>query len=487
MVFHSVLFLFFFAIVTALFFAIPYRFRWALLLIASYIFYMSSKPIYIVLIIVLTMTSYYAGLQMGRLETKSKRRKFLIFAVLVNLGLLFVFKYYDFLNHSLYGVFNWNHLSYEVPSLRLVLPIGVSFYTFKSLSYAIDVYRGDKRPEKHIGYFALFLAFFPQLLAGPIERAARFLPQLRDKFDFDSERVAHGLKLMLWGFFQKMVIADNLAVFVDSVYSSPAQYQGFTLLAAAVFYSFQIYCDFSGYSDIAIGAAQVMGFTTMVNFERPYFSKSLPEFWRRWHISLSSWFRDYLYIPLGGNRVPVPRWYFNLFFVLLICGLWHGANWTFVVWGGLHGFYLVVSALTHGIRGKFHKITGLDQAPRLHDSIKTLVTFSLVTLAWIFFRADSNSDALHILSHLLRGWQDVFQTDFLVKNSVWSTFKFEWITGVASIGVLILVEAGTRHGNIVEMISARPIWIRWSAYYFILLSILLFGSFGTKQFIYFQF
>jgi len=355
------------------------------------------------------------------------------------------------------------------------------------LSYTIDVYRGDKAPERHLGFFALYVSFFPQLLAGPIERATRFLPQLREKFAFDYRRVTDGIKLMLWGFFQKMVIADNLATLVDSVYNHPAEYRGIGLLIAVVFYSFQIYCDFSGYSDIAIGAAQVMGFTTMGNFNRPYFSKSIPEFWRKWHISLSTWFRDYLYIPLGGNRVSIPKWYFNLFFVLLICGLWHGANWTFVVWGGLHGFYLVLSALTQGIRGKIYRTIALDKVPRLHHSLKTLVTFSLVSLAWIFFRAHSISDALYILSHLFTGWQDIFHADVLIRNPLWGSLKFEWITGLASIGVLILVEWGARHGSMVEMISAKPIWIRWPAYYFILLSILLFGHFGTKQFIYFQF
>lgn len=487
MVFNSVKFLFFFVIVITIYFSIPHRFRWIWLLGASYYFYMLWKPLYIFLIVITTLITYYTAIRMGQTDLRSRRKKFLFFSMLSNLGLLFVFKYYNFFNDSLRTLFQDYHLFYRIPSFDLILPLGISFYIFKSLSYTIDVYRGDKAPERHLGFFALYVSFFPQLLAGPIERATRFLPQLREKFAFDYRRVTDGIKLMLWGFFQKMVIADNLATLVDSVYNHPAEYQGIGLLIAIVFYSFQIYCDFSGYSDIAIGAAQVMGFTTMVNFNRPYFSKSIPEFWRRWHISLSTWFRDYLYIPLGGNRVSIPKWYFNLFFVLLICGLWHGANWTFVVWGGLHGFYLVLSALTQGIRGKIYKTFALDKVPRLHHSLKTLVTFSLVSLAWIFFRAHSISDAIYILSHLFTGWQDIFHVDVLIKNPLWDSLKFEWITGLASIGVLILVEWGARHGSMVEMISAKPIWIRWPAYYFILLSILLFGHFGTKQFIYFQF
>ena len=487
MVFNSVKFLFFFVIVITIYFSIPHRFRWIWLLGASYYFYMAWKPLYIFLIVITTLITYYTAIRMGQTDLRSRRKKFLFFSLLSNLGLLFVFKYYNFFNDSLRTLFQEYHLFYRIPSFDLILPLGISFYIFKSLSYTIDVYRGDKAPERHLGFFALYVSFFPQLLAGPIERATRFLPQLREKFAFDYRRVTDGIKLMLWGFFQKMVIADNLATLVDSVYNHPAEYQGMGLLIAVVFYSFQIYCDFSGYSDIAIGAAQVMGFTTMGNFNRPYFSKSIPEFWRRWHISLSTWFRDYLYIPLGGNRVSIPKWYFNLFFVLLICGLWHGANWTFVVWGGLHGFYLVLSALTQGIRGKIYKTIALDKVPRLHHSLKTLVTFSLVSLAWIFFRAHSISDALYILSHLFTGWEDIFYADVLIRNPLWCSLKFEWITGLASIGVLILVEWGARHGSMVEMISAKPIWIRWPAYYFILLSILLFGHFGTKQFIYFQF
>jgi alginate O-acetyltransferase complex protein AlgI len=487
MVFNSIKFLFFFMIVVSVYFTIPHRFRWVWLLAASYYFYMLWKPAYILLIVITTAVTYYAGIRMGQTDLRSKRKRFLLLGLLCNLGVLFLFKYYNFFNDSLKTIFQHTHLLYGIPSLDLILPLGISFYIFKSLSYSIDVYRGDRAPERHLGFLALYVAFFPQLLAGPIERATRFLPQLYEKFDFDYQRVTKGLKLMLWGFFQKMVIADNLAVFVDTVYSHPTQYQGMSLLIGAFFYSFQIYCDFSGYSDIAIGAAQVMGFRTAENFNLPYFSKSIPEFWRRWHISLSTWFRDYLYIPLGGNRVSIPRWYFNLFFVLLICGLWHGANWTFVVWGGLHGLYLVISALTQNVRKKIHKIIGLDKVPRLHSSFKTLLTFSLVSLAWIFFRAQSISDAIYVLSHLMTGLQEIFKPGVLMNTAPWDSLRFEWITGLVSIGVLVLVEWEERHGSIVETISTKPIWIRWPAYYFILLSILLFGHFGTKQFIYFQF
>jgi D-alanyl-lipoteichoic acid acyltransferase DltB (MBOAT superfamily) len=424
---------------------------------------------------------------MGKREIKLQRKKFLIFAILANLGFLFIFKYYDFFNSSFKTFFIYYHLPYEIPALRFILPVGISFYTFKSLSYAIDVYRGDQSPERHLGYFALYVAFFPQLLAGPIERATRFLPQLYEKFDFDYKRVTNGLKLMLWGFFQKMVIADNLAPLVDAVYNHPTQYQGASLMLATLFFTFQIYCDFSGYSDMAIGAAQVLGIRTIENFDRPYFSKSISEFWRRWHISLSTWFRDYLYIPMGGNRVSIPRWYVNLFVVMLICGFWHGANWTFIIWGGLHGVYLVFSVMTHNLRDRTISRIGLDRMPQLLTSLKVLITFFLVSFAWIFFRANSISDALYIVAHLFTGWGTLFRFDLFESIPLWKPLRFELMVGIASIAVLTFVHLLQGRGNVIQIVSQKPIWIRWSVYYSILLSILLFGHFGSKEFIYFQF
>jgi len=473
--------------VMAIYFVIPHRFRWALLLISSYIFYMSLKPACVLLVILITLISYYAGLQMGKTTARSKRRRFLIVAALANVGFLFLFKYYDFFNSSFETLFNYFHLSYEIPALHLVLPVGISFYTFKSLSYTMDVYRGDQVPEKHLGYLALYVAFFPQLLAGPIERAIRFLPQLYEKFDFEYLRMTRGLKLMLWGLFQKMVIADNLAALVDAVYNDPVHHHGASLALATVFFAFQIYCDFSGYSDIAIGAAQVMGYKTMENFNRPYFSTSISEFWRKWHISLSSWFRDYLYIPMGGNRVSVPRWYLNLFVVMLICGFWHGANWTFLVWGGLHGFYLIFSILTRSARDHFVRSIGLDRAPRLHSYLKNLITFSLVSFAWIFFRANSLSDALYIIGHLPTGWGSFLQRNGFKETSFLVPLKFEFMIAICSTALLIFVHSMERQGPIVGKVSEKPVWLRWPIYYGVVLSILLFGNFGSKQFIYFQF
>ena len=487
MLFNSIQFLFFFALVVLIYFSIPFRFRWVLLLAASYYFYLSTKPKFIVFILLSTLITYYAGVQMGKRGSKSERKKFLLLGLLFNVGLLFLLKYYDFFGDSLNFLFTHFQMGFKIPALHLLLPIGISFYTFKSLSYCIDVYRGDQPPEKHLGHFALYVAFFPQLLAGPIERATRFLPQMHEKFDFDYSRATKGFRLILWGLFQKMVIADNLAPLVDSVYNHPTHYQGASLVLATLFFAFQIYCDFSGYSDIAIGAGQILGYKTMENFNRPYFSASVPEFWRRWHISLSTWFRDYLYIPMGGNRVSIPRWYFNLFIVMLICGFWHGANWTFLVWGGLHGSYLVLSVFTQKTRRRFCQAIGLDRVPRLHHSLRVLMTFSLVCFAWIFFRANRIPDAFYIISNLPAGWESALHLQGWLESPFLGPLKFELLIVIFSMALLILVHFIERHGSIVDKLSERPVWLRWSIYYGTVLSILLFGNFGFKQFIYFQF
>lgn len=484
MLFNSIFFLSFFIIVILLYFAIPHRLRWVLLLLSSYFFYLQSQPAYLLLIILLTLVNYFLVLWMEKESTPSMRKRLLTINLFVHLGLLFIFKYYNFFNHSLHALLNHFHIAHVLPASELILPIGLSFYTFKSMSYAIDVYRGEQRPEPHLGRLGLYIAFFPQLLAGPIERARRLLPQFDEKYDFEYARVTHGLRLMLWGFFQKMVIADNLAPLVDRVYNHPTEHQGPTLVLATLLFSFQIYCDFSGYSDIAIGAAQIMGYKTMDNFNRPYLSKSIPEFWRRWHISLSTWFRDYLYIPLGGNRVSIPRWYLNLFIVLVICGLWHGANWTFIVWGGIHGLYLILSVFTQKIRKRIYDSIGLNRVPIFYHYFKGVMTFLLVSFAWIFFRANNLSDGLYIVPHLFTGWDEL---DAHLLSFINGELKFKLIVGLASIGVLWLIHGLQGEKGFSPWLSERSVWLRWPFYYLMILSILLCGSFGSKDFIYFQF
>ncbi|MCK5082965.1 MAG: MBOAT family protein, partial [Candidatus Omnitrophica bacterium] len=403
MLFNSLHFLIFFPVVVLAYFSMGHRFRWIFLLCASYYFYMCWKPEYVLLIMASTLIGYYTGLQMDKATVRSRRKMFLILSLVSNLGILFAFKYFNLLNDSLRAGFNHFNILYNIPAFDVLLPIGISFYTFQTLSYTIEVYRGNQKPEKHLGIFALYVAFFPQLVAGPIERSTNLLPQFYQRQRFDLQRIKNGLLLMAWGFFKKLIIADRIAVLVNQIYNNPTDYSGAPLIIATYLFAFQIYCDFSGYSDIAIGGAQVLGIDLMKNFKFPYMAKSVSEFWKRWHISLSTWFRDYLYIPLGGNRVTTQRWFFNIIIVFLISGLWHGANWTFVIWGALHGFYILFSFVTAKKRQSMASLLRLDQYPKIWGAVKTFITFNLIVFAWIFFRANSISDAMYICAHLFSG------------------------------------------------------------------------------------
>lgn len=479
MLFNSLEFFIFFPTVVAIYYIIPYRHRWVLLLLASYYFYMSWKPEYVLLIIISTLIDYYVALRMSQTAQQSRRQKWLLLSLFSNLGILFGFKYFNFFSDSLTTALNQFNILAGVPAFDLLLPVGISFYTFQSLSYSIDVYRGQRDAERHLGIFALYVAFFPQLVAGPIERSTHLLPQFYQKHEFDYQRVTDGLKLMAWGFFKKLVIADRLAIFVDTVYGNPTDFTGLPLILATYFFAFQIYCDFSGYSDIAIGAAQVLGIELMTNFRQPYFARSVREFWSRWHISLSRWFRDYLYIPLGGNRVAKWRWSYNLMVVFVVSGLWHGANWTFVVWGGLHGFYMLCSIWTSDLRSKLLAATPLERYPHLKRLLEVIMTFHLIIFAWIFFRAHSISDALYIISHL-----SVFNDGKLNLNT-FNGYQFYIVT--IAIALMEIVHLLQQRGSLRKMISQRPIWVRWAIYYILIFAILIFGQFGTKEFIYFQF
>jgi D-alanyl-lipoteichoic acid acyltransferase DltB (MBOAT superfamily) len=442
---------------------------------------MCWKPEYIFLILISTMIDYYAGIKMGSNEVQTKRRKFLYLSLFSNLALLFSFKYFNFFNDSARLFFNQFNIFYDIPAFNVLLPVGISFYTFQTLSYSIDVYRGDKEPEKHFGIFALYVSFFPQLVAGPIERSTRLLPQFYKKISFDYYRVSDGLKLMLWGFFKKIVIADRLALYVNEVYNNPSDHYGVHVLLATYFFAFQIYCDFSGYSDIAIGAAQVMGYNLMDNFNRPYFSKSISEFWKRWHISLSSWFRDYLYISLGGNRVVKWRWYFNLFIVFLLSGLWHGANWTFLVWGALHGFYLIFSIWTKNIRSGITGFFHLNNNSLLQKYFRVFITFHLVLLGWIFFRANSIADAFLLL-------QNMFIISFdQIKTLKLSLGWYELMIAFFTIFFMEFIHLIQRHRHMRTFLDSKPAWMRYAVYYLLIFGILVLGQFKETEFIYFQF
>lgn len=489
MLFNSTEFILFLPLVAIAYYITRHRYRWIVLLIASYYFYMVWSPKYTIFIVITTISTYLLALLMDRCNSKKDKKKYLILNLVINLGLLIFFKYLNFISTSFNAIFKALKSSYQLPILDLILPIGISFYTFKALGYTIDVYRGDIKAEKHFGILALFLSFFPQVLSGPIDRASNLLPQFHEKHRLEYSNIKHGLILILWGFFKKIVIADNLAVFVNQIFNSPQNYTGMPLLLAAVFFGIQIYCDFSGYSDTAIGVGKMLGFKFIDNFNRPYGSKSIPEFWRRWHISLSSWFRDYVYIPLGGNRVSAKRWSFNQLVVFLLSGLWHGANWTFVIWGVLHGVYAIASKLTMNIRKAFTDRIGLKKYPKVHSVIRIFITFVLVDFAWIFFRANSISDALYIISNLFTGIEFSL-TSMAVLLASLGIGKFNFIVVLLCTAFLFIVEYYQGDNPIEDIVDQKPILLRWTFYYALLFVIILLGGYGyeeSTQFIYSQF
>ena len=383
------------------------------------------------------------------------------------------------------------HWNYTVGVLKLLLPLGLSFHTLQSLAYVIEVYRGAYRAEHNLGVYALYIMFYPKLVAGPIERPQHLLPQFYEKHEFEYDRVVRGLRRMLWGMFKKVVIADSLAPLVSAVYAQPQWYTGPYLIEATIFFALQIYCDFSGYVDIALGSAQVMGFELMENFKMPYLATSISDFWRRWHISLSSWFRDYVYIPLGGNRVSTSRLYFNIFVVFLLSGFWHGANWTFALWGMLHGIYVILSKATFGLRERVAQSVGLNFFPKFRNHLQVAITFSLVSFAWIFFRANNTSDALYIASHLFTGgWQSVWRfiiSSQLVNAAVSSLYGTNLIILLAAIFIAAhLVRGARKYGGLFNLFFNGP-WLvpRWATYMAFTWAILLLGVFaGRHEFIY---
>lgn len=484
MLFNSLHFLLFFIVITALYFSLSQSKRWMLLLAGSCYFYMAFVPVYILILGFTIVVDYFAGILIEN-STGKQRKLYLLYSIVANIGVLAVFKYYNFFNDNFSALMQGLGMPFSFPYLSILLPIGLSFHTFQAMSYTIEVYRGHQKAERHFGIYSLYVMFYPQLVAGPIERPQNLLPQFHASHEFDYARVTSGLRLMAWGLFKKVVIADRLAIAVDTVYSNPERYNSVGLIIATIFFTYQIYCDFSGYSDMAIGAARVMGFRLMTNFNNPYQSSSIGEFWKRWHISLSTWFKDYLYISLGGNRVPVPRWYYNLLIVFLVSGLWHGANWTFVAWGAIHGVYLIGGLLTGGIRGNIRKILHLDRIPLL----SVLTTFGLVAFAWIFFRANSMSDAIYIAIHSITGIPDVIHralTHQTVYQNLGLSTSF-MVLMVCSIILLETVHFYHNKYNLAIVFRRLPTPVRWAFYYAIVLAIIFFGVFENRQFIYFQF
>ena len=463
MLFNSIQFILFFVVVTILYFDLPHRFRWLLLLIASCYFYMAFKPVYIAILGFTIVVDYFAGILIE--QSKGSRKKvFLIASLIANIGVLGTFKYWNFINQNITDLLGLSGAENPLPFLDILLPVGLSFHTFQAMSYTIEVYRGHQKAERHFGIYSLYVMFYPQLVAGPIERPQNLLHQFREEHSWDVERFRKGFSQMLWGFFKKVVIADRLSIFVNEVYGDWTHMSGANLWIAVVFFSFQIYCDFSGYSDIAIGSARIMGFDLMTNFNKPYFAKSVEEFWKRWHISLSTWFRDYLYIPLGGNRHGVLRRYINLTIIFLVSGIWHGAGWNFVLWGALHAAFVVIELV---YRSRFGKAM-------IPDFLKMILTFFVVSIAWIFFRTPTTEQSFGIIEMLFGG------ADFGVISSQVMN-NAEIALSVLLILVLLIIE------KLDLRLKFNTTWSFAAMSSAVIFIIYLLGVFNQEQFIYFQF
>jgi D-alanyl-lipoteichoic acid acyltransferase DltB (MBOAT superfamily) len=513
MIFTSFEFILFFGILFFLYFAIPQKFKWILLLMASYFFYAYTKIEYLLLLIFPTIGIYLLTIGLERVKSNFQKRNLLISGLILGLAGLILFKYLDFLGEFLYAAISIFTQNSKYKPIDFILPIGISFYSFKLISYLLDVYYDRLKAERHLGFFALYVSFFPQLLAGPIDRAVNFIPELKKKVDFDYDRITSGLRLILWGVFKKLVIADQLAVLVNQVYDNAHNYTGFPLLLATVSYSFQIYCDFSGYSDIAIGLSRILGFKSMKNFNSPYASQSITKFWNNWHISLSTWLRDYLFLPIAyatmrkikkphlGQLKPETWGYIiGMFLTMFLGGLWHGAKWTFVLWGTAHGLFVILSYTFKRFRKKMAKKLKITQHPRLLKVIRVSITFSLVTFAWIFFRANSTSDAFYILSHLHIGLGDflyklLISVSFhlhlrplkdLIEQMGFSVFSL--MTVVVSIFIMEIVQLHHRKKQSIDFwFRKKPLLIRWFCYFILLSIIIYWGKYDIKEFIYFQF
>jgi D-alanyl-lipoteichoic acid acyltransferase DltB (MBOAT superfamily) len=482
MLFNSLSFAIFLPIVFFLYWFVAkreVRFQNIILLVSSYFFYACWDWRFLFLLIASTSLDYYTGIKIADASTKAKKKFWLWLSITINLGFLGVFKYYNFFAASFVDAISSLGLNADLGSINIILPVGISFYTFHGLSYVIDLYKDKIKPERDLINYSVFVCFFPLLVAGPIERATHLLPQIIKKREFDYTQAVDGLKQILWGLFKKMVIADHCATYVNLIFKDASDYSGSTLVIGALFFSFQIYCDFSGYSDIALGTARLFGIELLRNFAFPYFSRDIAEFWRRWHISLSSWFRDYLYIPLGGSRVSKWISVRNMFIIFLVSGFWHGANWTFLLWGALHAFYFMPLLLMDKNRNHIDIVAKGKHFPTINELFSMLSTFGLVVFGWIFFRAESLEHAIDYIS-------GIFSFDL---------FSWPYFMGIkeAAITILFIVLLiamewmGREQEYAIKTIASR--WrkpFQWCFYYVIVMLIFLFGS-KSQEFIYFQF
>lgn len=482
MLFNSLHFAIFLPIVFGIYWALPHKFRWPILLLASYYFYMSWNASYVVLILFTTAVSYFVALSLERIKGEKGKRTLLFLTLFVCLGILFVFKYFNFFAESFSAITSRLGIPLHPITLKLLLPVGISFYTFQTLGYVIDVYRGNIEAEHNFGVYAAFVSFFPQLVAGPIERTKNLLPQIKAEHKFDYALATNGLKLMAWGFYKKLVIADFLSPFVDKVFGNIYSYHGFSLVLAIFFFSIQIYCDFSGYSDIAKGTANLFGIDLIKNFNSPYFSSSIHEFWSRWHISLSTWFKDYVYIPLGGNRVSKIRHYRNLLITFLVSGLWHGANWTFVIWGGLHGVAQIAENRL-GLRRDLKRGAVAWWA-------RVFLVFCFVMVAWVFFRAQNVNEAFYCFQHMFDGISSPIEylyCGFSERHNGIGITKNTLVRIAGSMALLAMFDYVSLKTDIIDWLNKKPTVTRHTFYCAIILIVAFFHAVGEVAFVYFQF
>jgi len=472
MVFNSIEFLIFLPIVVAVFYLLPQKFRWLWLLAASCVFYMWFVPKYILILLVTIVIDYSAGLLMERYGNQPRKKKtFLVISIASTLAVLLIFKYLNFITENL------DHLCASLGMethlmTHIILPIGLSFHTFQSMSYVIEVYRGHQKAERHFGYYSLYVMFFPQLVTGPIERPGNLLRQLHEEKRFDYENISKGMRLILYGFFVKMVVADHLGEYVDEVYGHLDEYNSLSVWGVMAFYSFQIYCDFFGYSTIALGCAKLMGYDISDNFRSPYLSKNIAEFWHRWHISLSTWFRDYVYIPMGGSRVKFGRWAFNIMVVFVLSGIWHGAAWTFLLWGFAHGLLHIVEKL---LRRNAKPVESQSKARKwIIDGLCILKTFVLVTLLWVMFRATDFEHLKTIFVTAFTNFDGGIQMS--VKPKMW-----------IFLALFILSDVVLRNTRFDRWCDDKPFAVRWLIYAVLLFLVLGCACVNNFPFIYFQF
>lgn len=504
MEFNSLYFAVFLLCVVCAYYITPDRLRWVVLLIASYFFYLNWSPKYFPLLLASTLINYWLGLQIGNESKPPQRKLFLALAIILNLGLLIIFKYLNFISDGIEAILTTWNISYSTTKFDWLAPIGISFYTLQLIGYFIDIYKGTQKPEKHLGKFALFVSFFPLLVSGPIERAKKLLPQFANRGNFNYDNAKVGLQRITWGIFKKVVIADRLAVYVNQVFNPAQEIQGLPAILGVILFAFQLYCDFSGYSDIVIGTAKILGIELTENFRSPLFANSIQNFWNSWHISLSTWLRDYVFFALRRNLLKqkkMPGWLIQSIppmITMLISGIWHGANWTFVLWGGLHGLYLIVETTFKPTVDRLVENLQTGTILRnLYSSFQTILTFGLTCFGWIFFRSDSVAQALQLIDNLtvlnLSHYTSAIATQNwskLIEPFVFSDglSLFNLALAMGAIVFLLLVENLHNKKDLLKQLNLSPLPVRWGVYLLaVFIVVFLSADASTKNFIYFKF